>query len=237
MMTADEKFFAWLDGELSGAEAAEIEARVAADPELRALADQHRAFGARLKGAFEPIAAQAVTLAAYAPAAANSNVAGLAEARVARTQHFTKRFWAQAASIALVFAIGVATGNTLFQGPRSSIATEDGRLVAAASLEKALTTQLASQPAASGPRVGLTFRDQSGSICRSFVNEAASGLACHEQGDWRVRGIFQGPEGQGADYRMAAGADPRLAALIESTIAGEPFDAAQEQQARQRGWK
>ena len=236
-MTADEKFFAWLDGELSGAEAAEVEARVAADPELRNLAEQHRTLGARLKEAFEPIAAQPVALEAYAPAAENSNVAGLAQARVARAPRFTQRFWAQAASIVMVFAVGVATGNSLLKGPSSPIAVEGGQLVAAAALEEALHTQLASQPAASGPRVGLTFRDRSGAICRSFVDSAASGLACLEQGDWRVRGIFQGSEGQAADYRMAAGADPRLAALIESTIAGEPFDAAQEQQARQRGWK
>ena len=236
-MSADEKFFAWLDGELSGAEAAEVEARVAADPDLQELAEQHRAFGARLKGAFEPIAAQPVTLAAYAPAAANSNVAGLAEARVARAPRFTKRFWAQAASIALVFAMGVATGNSLFSGPASPIKPEGGRLVAAAALEEALYSQLASQPADSGPRVGLTFRDRSGSICRSFVDQAASGLACLEQGDWRVRGVFQGFEGQAADYRMAAGADPRLAELIESSISGEPFDAEQERQALQRGWK
>ena len=42
-MTGDEKFFAWLDGELEGAEAAEMAARVEADPQLSALAEQHRA--------------------------------------------------------------------------------------------------------------------------------------------------------------------------------------------------
>jgi hypothetical protein len=236
-MTADEKFFAWLDGELSGAEAAEVAARVESDPDLQKLADEHRAFGARLRSAFDPIATEQVTLEAYAPAASAGNVASFAEARVARGQRFTQRFWAQAASIAVVFAMGVATGNSLLSGPSSPIAPEGGRLVAAAALEEALYSQLASQPAASGPRVGLTFRDRSGSICRSFVDRAASGLACLEQGDWRLRGVFQGPEGQSADYRMAAGTDPRLAALIEATIAGEPFDAAQEREARQGGWK
>jgi hypothetical protein len=36
---------------------------------------------------------------------------------------------------------------------------------------------------------------------------------------------------------MAAGMDPNLAALIDSTIAGEPFDAAQEKSARNKGWR
>ena len=34
MTEVDDKFFAWLDGELSGDEAAEMEARVATSPEL-----------------------------------------------------------------------------------------------------------------------------------------------------------------------------------------------------------
>ena len=42
-MTDEEEFFAWLDGELDGAAAARIEARVAADPML---AEQARAQGA-----------------------------------------------------------------------------------------------------------------------------------------------------------------------------------------------
>src|ERR1044071_3036169 len=56
MTTADEKFFAWLDGELPVEEAARVEAEVAASPELTRLAEQHRAMQARLKGAFGPIA-------------------------------------------------------------------------------------------------------------------------------------------------------------------------------------
>ena len=51
-MIADEKFFAWLDGELDGAEAEKMAAKVAADPELQALAAQHRALAARLTSAF-----------------------------------------------------------------------------------------------------------------------------------------------------------------------------------------
>ena len=36
---------------------------------------------------------------------------------------------------------------------------------------------------------------------------------------------------------MAAGTDPKLAALIDSTIAGDAFDAVQEKSARDRGWR
>src|SRR5437868_8082111 len=56
MTEADNKFFAWLDGELSGDEAAAMEARVAADSELSRLAEQHRAMQAQLKSAFDTVA-------------------------------------------------------------------------------------------------------------------------------------------------------------------------------------
>jgi hypothetical protein len=36
---------------------------------------------------------------------------------------------------------------------------------------------------------------------------------------------------------MAAGDDPRLASLIDESIAGEPFDASAEKAALQRGWR
>ena len=55
-MVSDEKFFAWLDGELEPSEAARVEAEVAADPELAAKAEQHRALRARLTQGFGTIA-------------------------------------------------------------------------------------------------------------------------------------------------------------------------------------
>jgi hypothetical protein len=36
---------------------------------------------------------------------------------------------------------------------------------------------------------------------------------------------------------MAAGSDPRLAALVDDMIAGEPLDGAGEAAARQAGWR
>jgi anti-sigma factor RsiW len=59
-MVSNDVFFAWLDGELSGAEAARVEAEVAADPELSRLAREHRSLRSQLKGAFDPIAGEAV---------------------------------------------------------------------------------------------------------------------------------------------------------------------------------
>ena len=48
-MVEDEKFFAWLDGELSPEEAARVEAEVSADPRLSRLANEHRAMTSGLR--------------------------------------------------------------------------------------------------------------------------------------------------------------------------------------------
>ena len=73
-MSADDKFFAWLDGELSGAEAAQMAARVASDPALAALAEQHRAMQARVKGAFDAVARSPVPQRLERAASQQSNV-------------------------------------------------------------------------------------------------------------------------------------------------------------------
>jgi hypothetical protein len=139
--------------------------------------------------------------------------------------------------LAASLAVGVALGNMLVPGPSSPVVPEAGRLVASAELEEALHSRLASASVDEGPRIGLTFRDRGGAVCRSFVDRSASGLACHEGGDWRIRGLFQSSEGQSSEYRMAAGGDPKVMALVEETIAGEPFDAAQERAAKDKGWR
>ncbi|HVM38820.1 MAG TPA: anti-sigma factor [Sphingomicrobium sp.] len=234
-MMTDEKFFAWLDGELDAAEAAEVEARVVADPELARLAEQHRALAGQLKTAFDKVAAAPVPEAlqqAVRPPADVIDFAARRERQAARRPALPQ--WA---AIAATLAIGFVGGTMVSGGSGNApVEVRGGQLYAAAGLDRALDRQLASA-AAGDVRIGITFRDQAGAICRSFTNPAASGLACREGGDWRLRGLFTAPEGQSGDYRMAAGADPNLGALIDSTIAGEPFDAAQEQAALRKAWK
>jgi hypothetical protein len=234
-MVDETKLFAWLDGELDAAEAAAVEAEVAADPRLARMAEQHRALGARLRGAFDTVAAAPVPERLQAAAKPpRGNVIDFGSRR-------DRRNWLplpQWAAMAATLVLGIGIGTTLI-GERgaSPVEMRGGKMIAAAGLDQALDKQLASAGTAGGVRVGLTFRDQAGTICRSFTGERSSGLACRDGGDWQVRGLFAAPEGQRGDYRMAVGADPNLAALIDSTIAGDAFDAEQEKTARERGWR
>jgi hypothetical protein len=229
-MISDEQFFAWLDGELEPAEAAAIDEMIAADPALRHRADEHRALGRRLSAAFDPIAqARIPDILLDAARPREAEVADLAVRRRAPV----RSSWApmQWAAMAATLAIGIVAGSMINSGDSGPISRENGQLVASGELQQALSTRLASAPADQGTRIGLTFRDAAGGLCRSFTDDGASGLACHERGDWRIRGLFQAGEGQRTEFRMAAGPDPRLAEMIDATIAGEPLDAAAERQA------
>ena len=231
-MTEDEKFFAWLDGELTPAEAADMEAKVAADSQLQRLAEQHRALGAQLRVAFDPIAAARVPERLQAALGPSADVIDFAAAKRARTMPSLPQWAAMAATLAL----GIFVGTMVPQRDRAPVEVQGDKIYAAAALNEALDTQLASAPAGD-VRIGLTFRDQAGEICRSFTASASSGLACRNGGRWQLKGLFAAPGGQGSDYRMAAGMDANLAALVDSAMAGEPLDAAAEEAAKHKGWK
>lgn len=232
MMTGgDDKLFAWLDGELGPDEAAEVERQVAAEPRLAQLAEQHRAMQTRLKAAFDPLVAEPVPerLAALAD---RSNVVDFGAARNRRQFGF----WPQGFAIAASLAAGILVGTLIPRGPQGEVSAVDGRLYAAAALDEGLSATLASQPA--GPvRIGITFRATDGAMCRTFDEGRLSGLACREQQRWAIRGLVNQKQAADGDYRMAAGMDPALATLVGSTMAGAPFDAVQEREARQRGWR
>lgn len=236
-MVNDETFFAWLDGELDPAEAARVEADVAADPRLSTMAAEHRAMQAKLKGAFDkvidaPLSDQLLA-AVRTPQADVIDFAAARKVRQFRSWPSAPQWTAMAATLALGVLIGTLAPQARQVSP---VEVQGGKIYAAASLNDALSTELASAPRGD-VRIGVTFRDQSGAVCRSFTDPSSSGLACREGKGWRVRGLFAAPEGQGGNYRMAAGMDPNLAALVDSAMAGEPFDAAQEKAARDKGWR
>jgi hypothetical protein len=236
-MVSDETFFAWLDGELDPNEAARVEAEVAADARLSAMAAEHRSMQARLKGAFDTVAEAPVPNAMLAAVRTppKAEVIDLAQARKQRRSSWPSvpQWGAMAATLAIGVFIGTVVAHQRGDAP---VEVQDGKLYVASALDRALDTQLASAPSGD-VRIGMTFRDQAGAVCRTFTSSASSGLACRDKGRWQVRGLFAAPEGQASDYRMAAGMDPNLAALVDSTMSGEAFDAAQERSAKEKGWR
>ena len=231
-MTDDPRFYAWLDGELAPDEALKMGRRVAADPALQALAERQRALKRMLSAAFGAVSSAPLPQRLEEAARPTAEVVDLAAARDRRRWSWAKQAAAMAASVAL----GLFAGATLL-APEGLVRSDGGQLVAGGGLDRALSTQLASAEQFGDTRVALTFRANDGSYCRSFTSDGSAGLACREGDRWRIRGLFSGGEGQAADYRMAAGQDPRLLELIDSTIEGEPLGPKAEAELARRDWK
>ena len=237
-MSVDEKFYAWLDGELSGPEAEEMKRRVAADPELGRLAEQHRALNRTLKDAVDPVAGAPLPQSLID--AVRQPKAQVIDFHASKTALEARRLWrpaAQWAAMAATLVIGFFAGTFHDRHSDSPVRIEDGALYANASLNQALSSELASAPTTGPVRISLTYRDQTGAICRTFTEAKASGLACRSGARWQLHGLFPAPEGQSDAYRMAAGMDPNLAALVDSTMSGDAFGPAEEKKAQQQGWK
>jgi hypothetical protein len=143
--------------------------------------------------------------------------------------------WLVPASAALV--LGFVAGTSLT--PRSDLGTSaSGQVIAQGDLDKALDRQLASQ-ADSGPiRIGISFRNKTGQVCRTFNSGDNAGLACHKAGAWVIGMLVrQVPEDAGAAYHMAGSEMPdAVRHAVTASMRGEPFDAATEARAAKAGW-
>lgn len=236
-MTEEEAIFAYIDGELGDEERARIGAAIDADPALQAMVAEHRALAARLHGTFSAAFDVPERTVASPADAADPNVVSLAEARARRVRRGT--FWdmPRAAAMAATLVAGLIGGMVLSGDNGGPVSERDGRLVASGQFEHALNKQLASTQSAAAPvRVGLTFRNHEGAICRSFVAEAVEGVACRVGKAWQLQGLLgREPASAGpGDYRMAASAG--TAELVDRLISGEAMDQTQERAALAADW-
>ena len=228
MSVDDKTLLAFADGELSGEEAAAVEAALAADPVLREKLEAHRRLSTQLSAAFdgalnEPVPTQLWEVAQTRAA----EVVHLADRRAIK---WSAREWgAMAASIAAGLLIGVGVMNT--QAPM--MAAANGGLQARGALAQALDTQLAADPPGR-VRIGLSFVSQDGGYCRTFslTSSDTSGLACRDGDAWTIAMTAQGG---GGEVCMAA-APAAILAAVDAMIAGEPLDRMDEEQARARDW-
>jgi hypothetical protein len=244
----DETLMAYADGELDEPLSAEITSALERDPALARRVERHRALRAEVAGAFATVLGQPVPerLLASANGPATPLAGGAqrrgevlsfpARAKVAPAKRWGAREWtAMAASLLLGMLL---SWQFLVPSQRSMITASDGTLVARGALSRALDSQLASTQRLDDPvQIGLTFRSQDGSYCRSFALRRAetAGLACRAGDEWRIPVTASAPGSQG-DIRQASSLPPPVLAAIEARIAGETLDAAGEENARLSGW-
>jgi hypothetical protein len=252
MKFPEETLMAYVDDELDAPTRAAVEAAMRTDPELKRFVFRQQALRLKLRETFDRVLEEPVperlleTARGASTPTPPAEVTDLAAARTAKTERVRRR-WAppEWSAMAACLVVGLFVGQALFSsrdaGPFES---RDGHLVARGTLERALASQLAgNQPNDAPVHVGLSFRDKSGDYCRTFVvrtGEALAGLACHEQGSWRMEVLAQGEAASAAPsgYRMAGTDLPETVfKAVEAQIAGEPFDAEQEAAAQAANWE
>ncbi len=227
-MTIDpEMLAAYADGELDPLSAKRVERAIADDPALAAEVERHRALTARLRGSFAALDAQPMPAAVEALFARPDNVVAFPAPKPAPKP---QRWWG---AVAASLVAGLLLGQLV---PRSGsdLGFEGGMAVAQGELARALDTQLASTQGTQAPvKIGITFRDRAGALCRTFETGTTGGIACAgKTGPWRVQALQGGGAGgAGATTTAYAQAGSPMAAVLEQAqamAAGDSLDAAGE---------
>jgi hypothetical protein len=261
MMTwSDDTLMAFVDNELDDRERARLKLALSADAGLRRRVGAMMQQRQRVEAAYAPVLDEPVPdrlaglLRAPAPASAPAQglVVDLDKVRTARAPRRRLSPWLQWGGMAAALLVGVLVGMHLDglgipgAGPVPGLQEgRDGRLVAGGAVDKALSSQLASEPVAGAPvAVQLSFVDKGGSYCRTFSTRAVAGLACRQPGQagqaaqWAVQALAAVEAVPDGSLRQAASSLP--AAVLEAVdqrIAGDALDPRREREARDRGWR
>ncbi len=221
---------AFVDGELDDLTARRMERAAETDAALAAEITRHRALMARLAEHYAPICDEPIPdrLRSLFGDVTGVNTS-LADRRETRRARFSTPHWfAIAASLVLGMTIGLRPWI-----PAADVQTDNGALIAAGSLAKALETQLASnQPSDAAVRIGVSFEDKAGRYCRSFESARLDGIGCRDGERWRLERTLMGQKN--GDYRQATSGE--LAAAAAAMMRRDALDARGERAARDAGW-
>ena len=247
MKISDDLLMAYVDGELAPEERAQVEAAMAEYPEYAARVSRQQRLRARLAAQFEPVLQEPVPdrLLAAARGVSATPTAAVVELRAAAAARGARRPWSwpEWTALAASLLVGVLVARWLPPASTGDFAlTPAGAWVARGALAQALDQQLASDPAPAGEiAVGLSFRIDGGGYCRSFVlgrPQAQAGLACRQNGDWRLTVLSEIEAPASGELRLAATALPAaVLAEIDRRLLDDPLDAQAERAARDAGWR
>jgi len=247
MRFSDEMLMAYADGELDLVARAEIEAAIAADPEMARAVQRHQALRGRVQAAYqgvldEPVPAQLSSLVLPPVSAPVVDLAARRAAQAAAPPAIPERKrWEmpQWTALAAAVTLGLFVGVFLLRAPEAPYVESDAGLVAHGELAYALTGQLASDAGAGEVHIGISFRDRGGAWCRTFRlqrDAPLAGLACRAGDEWRLQVLAAAAPEEG-ELRGAAAMPMAVLRAVDAAIDGEPLDAAAEAAARDAGWQ
>ncbi len=162
----------------------------------------------------------------------------------AKSQPPRARVWALPATLAASLLLTAVLGVALWREPGAGgLALQNGQLQARGPVAAALSGLLvSSQSADAAVRIGLSFRDHAGRLCRTFMvhAQASAGIACRAGPDWVIESVAAAPAEAEAGSRLRmAGSDwpASLMREVEQRMDGEALDAPGELRARARHWE
>lgn len=258
MKITEELLMAYADGEADAEARAAVEAAMARDAALRERVEAHRRLRGKLAQTFggamtDPVPDRLVA-AVHGEAPPRSSrpaeIVDLAAVRARKAQPKPasppRRAWVQWGALAACLAVGVIMARGLAGGGATPmIGDRHGTLMAQGALDRALDQQIAGGAGAPDPavRIGVSFRTNDKSLCRTFQTIQGAGLAgvaCHTANGWQVRAAAASsvhPVGA-SGYRTAASAlPPAVTATVDALIEGSPLDAQAEAAAKAKGWR
>jgi len=228
----DELIAAYADGEMHSLIEERFEGALARDEGLHARLEQEKRLRARLRGRFDPVLDEPVPdgLRAMLEAPPSAEVVPIETAR--RRRGLATRAWIPAA-MAASLAVGLFGGQFLPGGGGiSTLPTADGALA------EALDTELASAPTTAGAtRIGTTFRDGEGRLCRTFDGADVAGFACRAGSVWQIEMLAPGSGRQDGGYQQATSGAMMVLQAAQERMAGEPLGEEEERRLRDSGWR
>jgi hypothetical protein len=248
MIISEETLMAFADGQLDAGESARIEAAVAADPALTARVEAHRALRTRVGAAYEevldePAPDHLLNMITNAAPQRTAEVMDLAHLRQSRNPGRWAG-WAQWGAMAACFVLGFLVAAPIQLGSSDLVRARGLNLLAHGQLAHALTDRLASDPKnAQAPiHIGQSYLSRGGVYCRTFNaagRGAVAGVACRDDGRWRVvTAVFSKVQPGPESYRSAGEQTPQAVTdAVAAEIVGAPLDARAETAARAAGWR
>jgi hypothetical protein len=226
----------YLDGELPGK--SDLEQRLAAEPELRAVLERMQAQDSRLHSAFNKADVE------HVPASITRLLQPVPADVLARPRRATPA-WGYALAASLAVAVcGTLLSQWGEQGSHGGTAGLDSALAAALENTPSSGSDWLALPDNRAVRPVLSFQSNNGQWCREYLLSNAGshwhGVACRTSNDGWANGILAatGPSGSASEYRPAGAANPeQVSAYIELQAGGIPLSAEQEKQLIEQHWQ
>lgn len=231
-MISEAELMAYLDGDLTGERREEIEKAIANDERLRLILQDEQRVRIAVGQSFDPILEEKV------PERLTGLIAKRAVSNTTRPVYpwFGLGEGGFALPIAASLMFGIFMGMMFNEGSSSRSKEMFNQLDSSVVL--ALDTQLGSAQTGDQPvQIGSTFNSHDGQLCRTYKTTDATGVACNENGQWRLKLYAAREPGRPSQYEQADSASSVVMGFVQEMVAGDPLDAQEEREARDAGWK